>query len=108
VHLCIDDFGTGYSSLRYLHQLPFDAMKIDRSFVESADGSLGSAPIVRMLIQLARSYGIDVVAEGVETPRQAEELVALDCEYAQGFHFHRPMSAAAIGALLDTMVAVAG
>ena len=67
VHLCIDDFGTGYSSLRYLHQLPFDALKIDRSFVESADGSLGSPPIVRMLIQLARSYDIDVVAEGVET-----------------------------------------
>jgi diguanylate cyclase (GGDEF)-like protein len=101
VHLCIDDFGTGYSSLRYLHQLPFDAMKIDRSFVESADGNLGSAPIVRMLIQLAQSYGIHVVAEGVETARQAEELSALDCEYAQGFHFHRPMSAEAVSALLD-------
>ncbi len=107
VHLCIDDFGTGYSSLRYLHQLPFDAMKIDRSFVESKDGGLGSAPIVRMLIQLARSYGIDVVAEGVETPRQAEELIALDCEYAQGFHFYRPMGADAVVALLDSTIAVA-
>jgi diguanylate cyclase (GGDEF)-like protein len=106
VHLCIDDFGTGYSSLRYLHQLPFDAMKIDRSFVESADGSLGSAPIVRMLIQLARSYGIDVVAEGVETPQQAAELMALDCEYAQGFYFYRPMTPEAVGALLEATVPV--
>jgi diguanylate cyclase (GGDEF)-like protein len=96
VHLCIDDFGTGYSSLRYLHQLPFDAMKIDRSFVESPDGSLGSSPIVRMLVQLSQSYGIDIVAEGVETQRQADELMGLDCEYAQGFHFYRPMSAEAI------------
>jgi EAL domain-containing protein (putative c-di-GMP-specific phosphodiesterase class I) len=62
-----------------------------------------------MLIQLARSYGIDVVAEGVETARQAEELVALDCEYAQGFHFYRPMSPEAVGGLLDTTtVAAAG
>jgi diguanylate cyclase (GGDEF)-like protein len=101
VHLCIDDFGTGYSSLRYLHQLPFDAMKIDRSFVESADGSLGSSPIVRMLVQLSQSYGIDIVAEGVETQRQADELMGLDCEYAQGFHFYRPMSAEAITNLLE-------
>jgi len=107
VHLCIDDFGTGYSSLRYLHQLPFDALKIDRSFVESTDGSLGSAPIVRMLIQLARSYDIDVVAEGVETPRQADELIAQDCEYAQGFHFYRPMSPDAVNALLDTIPSAA-
>src|SRR5665213_273056 len=104
VHLCIDDFGTGYSSLRYLHQLPFLSLKIDRSFVESKDGGLGSAPIVSMLIQLARSYGIDVVAEGVETPRQAEELIALDCQYAQGFHFYRPMGADAVTALLETVV----
>src|ERR1700694_358794 len=99
VHLCIDDFGTGYSSLRYLHQLPFDALKIDRSFVESADGSLGSPPIVRMLIQLARSYDIHVVGQGVETARQAEELMALDCQYAQGFHFHRPMCDAIVALL---------
>jgi EAL domain-containing protein (putative c-di-GMP-specific phosphodiesterase class I) len=102
VHLCIDDFGTGYSSLRYLHQLPFDALKIDRSFVAGADGGLASTPIVRMLVQLARSYGIDAVAEGVETKRQADELLALTCEYAQGFHYHRPMSADAIDELLST------
>jgi EAL domain-containing protein (putative c-di-GMP-specific phosphodiesterase class I) len=107
VHLCIDDFGTGYSSLRYLHQLPFDAMKIDRSFVESTHGGVGSTPIVRMLIQLARSYDIDIVAEGVETARQAEELIALDCEFAQGFHFYRPMSPEAVGALLDSTLAAA-
>ena len=106
VHLCIDDFGTGYSSLRYLHQLPFDALKIDRSFVESTDGSLGSAPIVRMLVQLCRSYGIDAVAEGVETQQQAEELMALDCEFAQGFYYHRPMAPEAIEALLETQARV--
>ena len=107
VHLCIDDFGTGYSSLRYLHQLPFDTLKIDRSFVDSADGSLGSAPIVRMLIQLAEAYGIDVVAEGVETPRQAAELIALECKYAQGFHYYRPMSAEAVDAVLTDQLALA-
>jgi diguanylate cyclase (GGDEF)-like protein len=101
VHLCIDDFGTGYSSLRYLHQLPFDALKIDRSFVESAEGSLGSEPIVRMLIQLARAYDIDIVAEGVETAQQAAQLEALDCRLAQGFYYHRPMHPDAVGALLD-------
>ena len=102
VHLCIDDFGTGYSSLRYLHQLPFDALKIDRSFVESASGGLGSEPIVHLLIQLSRAYGIDVVAEGVETPQQAEDLIRLDCTYAQGFHFYRPLTADAVNALLES------
>jgi EAL domain-containing protein (putative c-di-GMP-specific phosphodiesterase class I) len=76
-------------------------LKIDRSFVESADGGLGSRPIVRMLIQLARSYGIDVVAEGVETARQAQELIALDCQLVQGFHFYRPMGSEAVAALLE-------
>ncbi|GAC1593933.1 MAG: hypothetical protein NVS3B28_24230 [Candidatus Velthaea sp.] len=87
VRLCIDDFGTGYSSLRYLHQFPIDALKIDRSFVESVDGVLGSPPIVRMMIQLAALYDIEVVAEGVETALQARSLLELDCRYAQGFQF---------------------
>ena len=101
VRLSIDDFGTGYSSLRYLHQFPVDSLKIDRSFVESADGVLGSPPIVGMMVQLADLYDIDVVAEGVETAVQARSLLELKCGYAQGFYFHRPMSAAAIDALLD-------
>ena len=100
IPLCIDDFGTGYSSLRYVRDFSVDALKIDRSFVECADGSLGSAPIVRMLIQLGTDYALDVVAEGVETAAQAAALQALDCRYAQGFHFYRPMSAAAISRLL--------
>lgn len=101
IPLCIDDFGTGYSSLRYVRDFSVDAIKIDRSFVESADGTLGSAPIVRMLTQLGAAYALDVVAEGVETAAQATALQALDCRYAQGFHFFRPMSAAAMSRLLE-------
>jgi diguanylate cyclase (GGDEF)-like protein len=100
IPLCIDDFGTGYSSLRYVRDFSVDGIKIDRSFVESPDGSLGSTPIVRMLIQLGEAYALEVVAEGVETAAQAAALHALDCRYAQGFHFYRPMSAAAISRLL--------
>jgi diguanylate cyclase (GGDEF)-like protein len=101
VPLCIDDFGTGYSSLRYVREFAVDAIKIDRSFIESADGSIGSTPIVRMLLQLGEAYHLDVVAEGVETADQAAALTSLDCRYAQGFYFYRPMSATAITALLD-------
>ena len=100
IPLCIDDFGTGYSSLRYVRDFSVDAIKIDRSFVESAEGQLGSAPIVNLLIHLGEAYALDVVAEGVETAQQAAALHAMDCRYAQGFHFYRPMSAAAISRLL--------
>jgi diguanylate cyclase (GGDEF)-like protein len=105
VRLCIDDFGTGYSSLRYLHQFPVDCLKIDKSFVESADGILGSPPIVRMMIQLAELYDIEVVAEGVETSVQARSLQELECVYGQGFHFYRPMTPDAVTALLADMPA---
>jgi diguanylate cyclase (GGDEF)-like protein len=107
VPLCIDDFGTGYSSLRYVREFAVDAIKIDRSFVDSADGSLGSTPIVRMLTQLGEAYHLDVVAEGVETAAQAAALEALDCRFAQGFYFFRPMSAMAIAALLEERAVVA-
>ena len=107
VALCIDDFGTGYSSLRYVREFAVDAIKIDRSFVESADGAIGSTPIVRMLAQLGAAYGLNVVAEGVETAQQAAALEALDCRYAQGFYFFRPMSAGAVAALLEERAVVA-
>jgi diguanylate cyclase (GGDEF)-like protein len=107
VPLCIDDFGTGYSSLRYVREFAVDAIKIDRSFIESTDGSIGSTPIVRMLLQLGAAYDLDVVAEGVETADQAAALVALDCRYAQGFYFFRPMSATAVGVLLEERPVIA-
>ena len=104
IPLCIDDFGTGYSALRYVRDFSVDAFKIDRSFVESPDGSLGSAPIVRMLTQARRSLrSSDVVMrEGVESPAQAAALQALHTAATRkAFIFFRPMSAAAIGRLLQ-------
>jgi EAL domain-containing protein (putative c-di-GMP-specific phosphodiesterase class I) len=96
VGLAIDDFGTGYSSLRYLQQFPFDQLKIDRSFVGGADGRLASEPIVTMLLTLAKSCGVGVVAEGVETPTQAARLRALGCSSAQGYLYGRPCRAATL------------
>lgn len=91
VRLCIDDFGTGYSSLRYLHQFPIDALKIDRSFVNGRDGAIANEPIVQMVITLAHSLGMDVVAEGIESQMQREKLSAAGCMVGQGFFFARPI-----------------
>jgi diguanylate cyclase (GGDEF)-like protein/PAS domain S-box-containing protein len=99
VALAIDDFGTGYSSLRYLQQFPFDELKIDRSFVAGADGRLASEPIVTMLLTLAKSCGVGVVAEGVETFAQATRLRALGCARAQGDLYGRPCRAEDLPAL---------
>ncbi len=91
VHVCIDDFGTGYSSLSYLLRLPADTLKIDRSFVVAMGEGVRHAEIVRAIVALGRSLGMEVVAEGVETPDQRERLLALQCPYAQGFLYGRPM-----------------
>jgi len=85
----IDDFGVEYSSLRYLHRLPIDGVKIDRTFVGGADGGLASPAIVRLIIELAGALGLGVVAEGIETDRQRDELVALGCVLGQGYLFDR-------------------
>lgn len=90
IRLSMDDFGTGYSSLSYLHNFPIHTLKIDRSFI-SNKGEVGDNEIVRTIIMLARNLGLDVVAEGVETAEQLAYLQALDCEYAQGFLFSRPL-----------------
>jgi diguanylate cyclase (GGDEF)-like protein len=100
VRLCIDDFGTGYSSLRYLQQFTVNAIKIDRSFVAGSGGELASEPIVRMLVELAASYGADCVAEGVETAGQSKALHALRCTFGQGYFFNRPLRRDAVAAVL--------
>jgi diguanylate cyclase (GGDEF)-like protein len=91
----LDDFGTGYSSLSYLHRFPLHAMKIDRSFVadlgESASGS--SAAVVRAVLALATTLGMEVVAEGIETAAQRSTLIDLGCELGQGFLFSQPQLA---------------
>ncbi len=89
IKIWIDDFGVEYSSLRYLHRLPIDGVKIDRTFVGGADGALASPAIVRLIIELAGSLGLGVVAEGIETVRQRDELVALGCVLGQGYLFDR-------------------
>ena len=92
VGLEIDDFGTGYSSLSHLQKLPFDTVKVDRSFVKELASGAESFEIVRTIVDLARSLNMYVVAEGVETGDQLEKLAALGCDYAQGFYFARPLS----------------
>jgi diguanylate cyclase (GGDEF)-like protein/PAS domain S-box-containing protein len=91
VRLCIDDFGTGYSSLSYLHELPIDALKIDRSFIGAIGTDERKHKIVQSILLLGRGLGIEVVAEGVETAQQVELLRQLGCEHAQGYFFSRPL-----------------
>lgn len=100
VSLLMDDFGTGYSSLNHLHSLPFDALKIDRSFVMRMTEGEQPLQIVRTIVELARVMGMDVVAEGIETHEQYRLLRQLGCRFGQGFLFSRPVSAEAVSAML--------
>jgi diguanylate cyclase (GGDEF)-like protein len=93
VRFALDDFGTGYSSLSYLHTLPLDILKIAKSFVDGLGRGGREASFVRMIIELARTLGLSVIAEGIETADQASALAALECEYGQGFHLGRPRPA---------------
>jgi diguanylate cyclase (GGDEF)-like protein len=90
VRFALDDFGTGYSSLSYLHTLPLDMLKIAKSFVDGLARGGREASFVRMIIELARTLGVAVIAEGIETREQVDALVALDCECGQGFYLGRP------------------
>ncbi len=99
VRIALDDFGTGYSSLSHLGALPVDVVKIDRSFVQAMADSDG-ATVAEAVLQIARTFGLAPVAEGVEDQAQAARLRDLDCAQAQGFLFARPMAAADLGELL--------
>lgn len=92
VKLYLDDFGTGYSALSYLRQLPFDALKIDRSFIEALPDDRRTAAIVRNIVSLAHDLDLAVVAEGIERPQQVEALVDMGCHLFQGFLYGKPMS----------------
>lgn len=107
VRLVIDDFGTGYSSLAYLKRLPVDELKVDRTFVAGLGRDPKDSAIVHAVIELAHALGITVVAEGVETPAQLEELRELGCDFAQGFYLARPQSAEAIDNLLSEGIRLA-
>ncbi|MEO1146179.1 MAG: EAL domain-containing protein [Cyanobacteria bacterium J06638_22] len=105
LRLSIDDFGTGYSSLSYLHRLPIDTLKVDRSFVNKLDTDPEQVAIVRTIMTLAWNLGIEVIAEGVETIKQQAQLNALQCDYAQGFYFSRPLGAEQVETLLKESLA---
>ena len=93
VVLALDDFGTGYSSLSYLRRFPVDVLKIDQGFVAELGRGGANLAIVSALVDLAHALGMTVVAEGVETAEQYDEVIALGCESSQGYYFARPMSA---------------
>lgn len=100
IELGVDDFGTGYSSLSYLHRLPINSLKIDKSFVKGMVEKREHAEIVKTILTLARSLGIRVVAEGVETLEQLTELRRLHCDAGQGFLFAKPADAETAETLL--------
>ena len=106
IRFSVDDFGTGYSSLGRLHQLPVESLKIDCSFTRRIAERKGTYPTVRAIIALAHTFGMNVVAEGVETEEQLRMLRSLECDRVQGFLFSRPLPAAQVTAFLQNETAV--
>jgi diguanylate cyclase (GGDEF)-like protein len=103
VTIAIDDFGTGFSSLSQLQQLPVDEIKIDRSFVMRMETDRDDAVLVRSIIELGHNLGLHVTAEGVETASVSRTLRELGCDFAQGYHFSRPVPAEECQRLLEAM-----
>jgi EAL domain-containing protein (putative c-di-GMP-specific phosphodiesterase class I) len=101
VRIAIDDFGTGYSSLLYLKRFPVDLLKVDRSFVSGLGVNADDTAIVRSVIDLAHAFGIECVAEGIETPEQLRALEALGCRFGQGYLWSPGRSAADLGPALS-------
>ena len=89
IQLSIDDFGTGYSALSYLHTLPVSCLKVDRSFVQPITAQPSSLGVVPLIINIARTMGMQVIAEGIENRVQLKQLQQLGCEYGQGYLFSK-------------------
>jgi EAL domain-containing protein (putative c-di-GMP-specific phosphodiesterase class I) len=106
VGVALDDFGTGYSSLLYLRDLPITEVKVDRTFVSGVDRNDDDAAIVRSVVQLARTVGLSVVAEGVETLTQARFLMSIGCDCAQGYLYGQPSRAADVPLQVDPSLLV--
>lgn len=100
IKLHLDDFGTGYSSLSYLHKFQLDALKIDRSFICNIGSRGENSEIAKTIVALAHNMGMEVVAEGIETPEQRECLRGLGCEYGQGFLFSKPLEREAVSSFV--------
>ena len=103
VRIAMDDFGTGYSSLSYLRSFPFDKVKIDRSFVKDLPRDENAMAIVRAIVGLSETFGMQVTAEGVETDEQAVELALEACTQLQGYLFSQPKPASDIPGLIRTL-----
>jgi diguanylate cyclase (GGDEF)-like protein/PAS domain S-box-containing protein len=108
VTISVDDFGTGYSSLSYLNRFPVDVLKIDQTFVSGLPGDAYDTALVEAVIGIAGALDLDVIAEGVENAAQAETLLRLGCNRAQGFHFARPLTAEAFTVALAATPAPVG
>jgi EAL domain-containing protein (putative c-di-GMP-specific phosphodiesterase class I) len=102
IQLSMDDFGTGYSSLSYLNRFPVDTLKIDRSFIQSIDTDTEKLEIIRTVVRLARSLGMDAVAEGVETANQLARLRELHCDNGQGYFFSKPLNSEMAQSFIET------
>ena len=100
IQLSLDDFGTGYSCLSYLHSLPVDALKVDKSFVQNLDEPSINLGIVPAIIQIAKTMGMSAIAEGIETVEQLEQLRSLDCDSGQGYLFSQPLHSEAVKELI--------
>ncbi len=100
--LYLDDFGTGYSSLSYLHSLPIDVLKIDRSFVAAINSEGNNSEIVEAIVMMAKSLGLKVIAEGIETKAQLAKLQTLGCLYGQGYLFAKPLESQSLSTWLNS------
>ncbi|MFN0123877.1 MAG: putative bifunctional diguanylate cyclase/phosphodiesterase [Blastocatellia bacterium] len=105
VQVSIDDFGTGYSSLSYLHRFPINTLKIDRSFINRVSDQDEATEIIQTIILLAHKLNIEVIAEGVETIEQLNFLRHINCGYAQGFYYSRPVESGQAGQLITSFAA---